>query len=63
MYKSIRYHVRNLTPGRSFQVNAGEVKGSLLRNYASVASADFPGRKYTVHFDRTANTYTVTRTQ
>lgn len=61
MYKSIRYHVRNLTPGAELRVPAGAVKGSLLRNYASVASADFPGRKYSVHFDREERTYTVTR--
>ena len=62
MYKSIRYHVRNLQPGATVTVDAGQVKGSLLRNYASVAAADFPGRKYKVHLDRTSNTYTVTRT-
>lgn len=62
MYKSIRYHVRNLTPGAELKIEAGDVKGSVLRNYASVAAADFPGRKYSVHYDRTANTYTVTRT-
>ena len=61
MYKSIRYHVRNLTPGAELKIEAGEVKGSLLRNYASVAAADYPGRKYTVHFDREERTYTVTR--
>lgn len=62
MFKSIRYHVRNLKPGATLTVAAGEVKGSLLRNYASVAASDFPGRKYSVHLDRIANTYTVTRT-
>ena len=62
MYKSIRYHVRNLTPGATLTVSAGQVKGSLLRNYASVAASDYPGRKYSVHLDRTNNTYTVTRT-
>lgn len=62
MFKSIRHHVRNLTPGGTVKVSAGDVKGSVLRNYASVAAADFPGRKYSVHYDRTANTYTVTRT-
>ena len=45
MYKSIRYHVRNLTPGATLTVSAGQVKGSLLRNYASVAASDYPGRK------------------
>lgn len=62
MFKSIRYHVRNLKPGATLTVSAGEVKGSLLRNYASVAASDYPGRKYKVHLDRIANTYTVTRT-
>lgn len=61
MYKSIRYHIRNLRPGATLVVEAGEVKGGVLRNYASAASADFIGRKYTVHFDREARTYTVTR--
>ena len=61
MYKSIRYHVRNLTPGAELRVPAGVVKGSLLRNYASVAAADFPGRKYSVHYDRDTSYYTVTR--
>ena len=63
MYKSIRYHVRNLHAGASITIPASEVNGGVLRNYASSASADFAGRKYSVHFDRLARTYTVTRTQ
>ena len=62
MFKSIRHHVRNLRPGATFTVPAAGVKGGVLRNYASAAAVDFPGRKYSVHYDRTANTYTVTRT-
>lgn len=62
MYKSIRYHVRNLSTGSSITIPAGEITGNALRNYASTASADFTGRKYSVHFDRISNTYTVTRT-
>lgn len=62
MFKSIRYHVRNLRPGSTFTVPAAVVKGGVLRNYASAASVDFPGRKYKVHYDREEKTYTVTRT-
>lgn len=62
MFKSLRYHVRNLSSGASLTVPAGSVKGGVLRNYASMASADYPDRKYSVHFDREARTYTVTRT-
>ena len=62
MYKSIRYHVRNLPTGSSITVPAGEITGNTLRNYASSATADFVGRKYSVHYNRTSNTYTITRT-
>lgn len=62
MYKSIRYHIRNMAPGTQLIVPAGEVTGNTLRNYASSASADFTGRKYSVNFNKVANTYTVTRT-
>ena len=62
MYKSIRYHVRNLHAGASITVPASEMPIYVLRNYASSASADFPGRKYSVHFDREARTTPVTRT-
>lgn len=62
MFKSIRHHIRNLEPQRTLKVSAENVKGSLIRNYASTASADFPGRKYTVHYDRVAGYYLITRT-
>ena len=62
MFKSIRNHVRNLRPGATLKVPATGVKGGVLRNYASAAAVDFPGRKYTVHYDREERTYTVTRT-
>ena len=62
MYKSIRYHVRNLHAGASITVPATEMPVYVLRNYASSASADFPGRKYSVHFNRETRATTVTRT-
>ena len=61
MFKSIRHHVRNLQPGATFKVASAEVRGGVLRNYASAAAVDFPGRKYSVHYDRDTQTYTVTR--
>ena len=63
MFKSVRYHIRNLEAGAQVVVPAGEVCGRTIRNYASEASADFADRKYRVAFDREARTYTVTRTQ
>lgn len=62
MFKSLRYHVNNLPTGGSLTVPAGEVCGNTLRNYASSAAAQYD-RKYSVHFDRDARTYTITRTR
>ncbi|MBR1576862.1 MAG: hypothetical protein IJ654_10520 [Bacteroidales bacterium] len=61
MFKSIRHHVRHLSAGSSLTIPAGEITGNALRNYASAASSDFEGRRYSVHYDRNARTYTVTR--
>lgn len=60
MFKTIRHHVRNLQPGKSFTVSGQEISNNVIRNYASCA-ASAVGGKYSVHFDRNANTYTVTR--
>lgn len=60
MFKTIRHHVRNLQPGSSFTVSGREISCNVIRNYASCAAAAVGG-KFSVHYDRNANTYTVTR--
>lgn len=62
MFKSLRYHIHNLATGAVLQVPADEVCGNTIRNYASSAAAQYD-RKYSVHFDRDARTYTITRTR